>query len=78
MKFSRDVLGKEGLENLMRTGRMERRRDRGRQRTTFWEALKEQVAKNWKNDIRASEILHLARDRKHWNIMIVYVCGQGT
>ena len=78
IEFLGHVMRKEGLENLMLMGRIEGKRDRGRQRRKFLGALKEQVAKNWRNGIRASKILHITRDRKNWNIMIVNICGQGT
>ena len=46
MEFLGHVMRIEGLENLILTGRIEGRRDRGRQRRTFLGVLKEQVAKN--------------------------------
>ena len=36
------------------------------------------MTNNWRNDITTSGILHLARSRENWNIMIAKVCGQGT
>jgi len=69
---------KEGLENLVLTGKIEGNRDRGRQRKTFLGSLREQVANKWRTDIRSSEILHLARDRGRWNIMIANIVRHGT
>ena len=69
---------KEGLENLVLTGKIEGNRDRGRQRKTFLGSLREQVANKWRTNIRSSEILHLARERGRWNIMIANVVRHGT
>jgi len=73
LEFLGDVVRKEGLENLVLTGKIEGNRDRGRQRKTFLGSLREQVANKWRTDIRSSEILHLARERGRWNIMIANV-----
>jgi len=78
LEFLRHVVRKEGLENLVLTGKIEGNRDRGRQRKTFLGNLREQVANKWRTDIRSSEILHLARERSRWNIMISNFVRHGT
>jgi len=73
LEFLGHVVRKEGLENLVLTRKIEGNRYRGRQRKTFLGSLREHVANKWRTDIRSSGILHLARERDRWNIMIANV-----
>jgi len=73
LKFLGHVLRKDSLENLVLTGKIEGKRDRGRQRMTFMKTLSTQT------NIDVGEMLHLARDRRLWRIMVADVLkGYGT
>ena len=65
---------KEGLEELMLTGRVNGKRSRGRQRLTYLESLSkrmtEQVDEREKSKVTKLKILRTAKDRELWKSMV--------
>ena len=73
MEFLGHVMRKDGLENLMVTGKIEGRRSRGRQRKTYIRSLSEWTKKS------QIELLRATRHRQRWRSMIADVLpGYGT
>ena len=70
-----EILGhlwrKKGLEHQLLTGKIEGKRDRGRQKTTYKDILK--LLTSEKN---AGTLLQKADDRENCKILIVNVCNQ--
>ena len=74
---------KEGLENLVLTGKIEGSRGRGRPRETYMSSLckwmREQLPEDEKGEAAVSEVLRATKDRSLWKAMIVKALkGQGT
>lgn len=67
LSFLGHCLRKEGLEKLVLTGKIEGRRDRGRQRTTFMGSLANHVG------MTTTSIIHAAHDRKYWHHLVANV-----
>jgi hypothetical protein len=61
---------KEGLEDLFVTGKVDGRRDRGRQRMTYLSSLA-----GW-TGIPELELMRAAKDRARWRIMVANVCSR--
>ncbi|MGX9987587.1 reverse transcriptase domain-containing protein [Soonwooa purpurea] len=79
LKFLGHVMRKEGLENLILTGRIEGGRDRGKQRTTYLKGLSEWMMGRGMGDTGSQALLRASRDRGKWKAMIAYVLkGYGT
>ena len=83
LEFLHHILRKEGLENLCLTGRIEGRRARGKQRSTYLDSLvnwmKNQVSARERVKISSLSLLKTSRDRKLWKAMIAKVLtGYGT
>ena len=74
MDFLGRILGKDGPENLVLTGKIEGRRDRGGQRKTFVGSLKEYIGAG----IRRCEVLHISRNRGIWNANAANAARHGT
>ena len=80
IEFLGHVMRKEGLEELMLTGRVNGKRSRGRQRLTYLESLSkwmtEQVDETEKLQVARLKILRTAKDRELWRTMVVNVRGE--
>ena len=80
IEFLGHVMRKEGLEELMLTGRVNGKRSRGRQRLTYLESLSkwmtEQVDETEKMQVARLKILRTAKDRELWRTMVVNVRGE--
>ena len=63
---------KEGLEELFITGKIEGRRDRGRQRLTYLDSMAK-----W-TGVPREELLRMSKDRSGWKFMIANVIRHGT
>ena len=72
LEFFGHVMRKEGLEELFITGKIEGRRDRGRQRLTYLDSMAK-----W-TGVPKEELLHKSKDRDKWKFMIANVIGHGT
>ena len=71
LEFLGHLCRKKGLEHQLLTGKIEGKRDRGRQRTTYMDSLK--LLTNEKN---AGTLLQKTDDRENWKTLIVNVCNQ--
>ena len=75
-KLQLDFIGhcmrKEDLECLFLTGKINGRRDRGRQRTTYLQSIAA-----W-TGVDNIELLRLAKNRMDWHSMVAHVTGYGT
>ena len=69
LQFLGHVLREEGLENLCLTGKIEGRRDRGRQREKYMDGLKRATG----GERSAVELIQMARRREDWKSMIANV-----
>ena len=80
IEFLGHVMRKEGLEELMQTGRVNGNRSRGRRRLTYLESLSkwmtEQVDETEKMQVARLKILRTAKDRELWRTMVVNVHGE--
>ncbi len=72
LEFFGHVMRKEGLEELFITGKIEGRRDRGRQRLTYLDSMAK-----WTGGPKV-ELLRMSKDRDNWRFMIANVIGHGT
>ena len=63
MTFLGHVMWRKGMENISLTGKVEDKRTRGRQRTTYLSNIKE-----WTN---GNELIQACQDREVWRSMIV-------
>ena len=68
-KFLGHAMRKEGLEQLSLTGKIQGKRAKGRQRTTFMMAWKEQMGQ----DQSKARLLQLTLDRDSWRHMVANV-----
>lgn len=60
LSFLGHVLRKDGLENVVITGRVPGKRSRGRQRATYMTSIGQYL------ELRPNDIIQLARDRQRW------------
>jgi hypothetical protein len=74
LEFFGHIMRKEGLENLVTTGKIEGRRARGRQRQTYTGSLAEEVGK----EMTVEELIHNTRERERWKSIVANVAIQGT
>ena len=72
-RFFGHVIRRDGLENLVATGRIDGKRAPGRQRTKILDDLTK-----WLGQKRNSETIRAARDRDEWKLMIANASKQGT
>ena len=63
---------RKGLEELFITGKIEGRRDRGRQRLTYLDSMAK-----W-TGVPREELLRMSKDRSGWNFMIANDIRHGT
>ena len=70
LEFFGHAMRKEGLEDLFVTGKVEGRRDRGRQRMTYLSSLA-----GW-TGVPELELIRAAKDRTRWKIMVANVCSR--
>ena len=77
LKFLGHILRKEGLENLCLAGRIEGRRARRKQRSTYLDSMvswmKNQVSARERVKISSLNLLKTSGDRKLWKTMIAKV-----
>ena len=71
LEFLGHVLRKDELEKLVFCGKIEGKRSRGRQRTSFSDSLRDMIPNTSK-----TELIRLADDRERWRVMIVDVCSR--
>ena len=72
-KFVGHIIRKDGLEKLVLSGKIEGKRDRGRQRITYMNVLSSWAKKS------TGELFHLADDKQKWKNMVADVLeGYGT
>ena len=71
--FIGHILRRKGLEHLVITGKMERRRGRGRQREQMIDSLAA-----WMDIDKRASAISAAKDRAVWKDMIANALGQGT
>ena len=73
LEFFGHVMRKEEIENLVVTGKINGKRDRGRQRVTFVKSLS-----NWMNT-PSTKIIQTSKNRVDWKIMVTNaLSGHGT
>ncbi|GFO37552.1 retrovirus-related pol polyprotein line-1 [Plakobranchus ocellatus] len=72
-KFVGHIMRREGLENLVTTGRMEGKKSRGRQREKMLDGMT-----SWMGTKRVTDALSESWDRESWKDMIAKSKGQGT
>ncbi|GFR63281.1 endonuclease-reverse transcriptase [Elysia marginata] len=72
-KFVGHIMRREGLENLITTGRMEGKKSRGRQREKMLDGMT-----SWMGTKRVTDALSEAWDRESWKDTIANAKGQGT
>ena len=77
LEFLGHIMRKEKLENLTVTGKIEGKRSRGRQRSTFMESLSswvtKQVPARKKTQMNKQALLSSIKDRGRWRSLIAYV-----
>ena len=71
--FVSHILRRKGLEHLVITGKMERRRGRGRQREQMIDSLAA-----WMDIDKTASAISAAKDRAVWKDVIANALGQGT
>ena len=71
MKFFGHINRKNGLEKLMLCGKIDGKKNRGRQRITFTNSLNKHTTNNTMSN---TELIRMTNNRKDWNAMIVDVC----
>ena len=71
--FIGHILRKEKLENIVTTGKINGRKDRGRQREKMLDSLTK-----WHGRKSTPELIACTRDRKSWINMAANRCQQGT
>ena len=71
LEFFGHLCRKKGLEHQLLTEKIEGKRVRGRQRTTYLDSLKQLT-----NEKDTRTLLQKADDRESWKKLIVYVCDQ--
>ncbi|GFR99125.1 hypothetical protein ElyMa_001036500 [Elysia marginata] len=71
--FVGHIMRREGLENLLTTGKLEGGRGKGRQREKMLDGLT-----SWMKAERVMELLLATRDRDVWKDMIANAMEQGT
>ena len=67
------ICRKNGIEKQMLCGKIESRRSRGRQRTTYIESLNKYTTRN---SISIAELIRRTNDREAWRAMVVDVCSR--
>ena len=76
LEFLGHIMREEKLEDLTVTGKMEGKRSRGRQRSTFMEGLSSWLAKQVparrKTQITKQALLSTTKDRERWRSPIAY------
>ena len=73
MTFLGHVMRKKGIENLSLTGKVEGKKARGRQRTTYLCNMKD-----WTNRTNGNELIQTCQDREVWRSMIVNALTHDT
>jgi hypothetical protein len=71
--FFGHIIRKEKIEQLVITGKISGRRDRGRQREKIFDGLS-----NWLGERSITEMINKAGDRNGWRCMTANVCILGT
>ncbi|GFS22738.1 endonuclease-reverse transcriptase [Elysia marginata] len=72
-QLSFDLLAIQKRERLALTGRVQGKRDRGRQRVTFLHSLNQGVIQGTRSK---TEFLRLADNREEWRLMTADVCNR--
>ena len=83
LEFLGHVIRKEGLEEIITTGKIEGKRGRGRPRLNYTVSLcrwmQAQVPEDWKENVAVQKVLKSCKDRVLWKSMVTYVLrGHGT
>ena len=73
LAFVGHIYRKDDLERLALTGRVQGKRDRGRQRVTLLHSLNQGVTQGTRSK---TEFLRLADDREEWKLMTADVCNR--
>ena len=71
--FFGHVMRREGLEHFLTTGKLNRKRSKGRQREKMLDSLK-----SWLGTGRVTDMMSAARDRNVWKDMIANAMRPGT
>ena len=71
--FFGHVMRREGLEHFLTTGKLDKKRSKGRQRVKMLDSLK-----SWLGAGRVTDIMSAARDRDVWKDMIANAMKPGT
>ena len=74
LAFLGHVLRRQGLENLVVTGRIEGRRARGRQRLKYLDSLCDTL----KDKVSPTQLIRASEDRGLWQRMVANVVDDGT
>ena len=74
MEFLGHITRRDGLGNLVLTGKIEGRRERRRQRKAFLGSLKDYMGAG----IRMCKVLHISRSREFWSIKVTNTARHGT
>ncbi|GFS03874.1 endonuclease-reverse transcriptase [Elysia marginata] len=73
LSFVGHIYREDDLERLTLTGRVQGKRDRGRQRVTFSHSLNQGVTQGTRSK---NEFLRLADNREEWRLMTADVCNR--
>lgn len=71
LKFLGHISRKDEIEKQMLSGKIEGRRSRGRQRTTYIDSLNNYATKK---SISNTELIRMTTEREVWRAMVVDVC----
>ena len=77
MRFLGHLMRKDGLENLVLTGKIEGKRSRGRQWSLCMANLNEWIGDRG-DKYQEVALFKKARDRELWKSMITHIIGYGT
>ena len=83
LEFLGHVMRKEGIEEILTSGKIEGKKGRGRPRFTFLGSLgkwmQAQVPEDQKDSFTVQKVLKTCKDRDLWKFMVTYVLkGHGT
>jgi len=73
LKFLGHIIRKGCLEHLVLSGKINGKKDKGRQRIKYLENMNLWIEKQGYEQI---DFLHAALDRKNWRIMLANVCNR--
>ena len=73
LEFLRHIIRRDGIEKSALAGKIEGKRQRGRQRTTYLQSIKNCCSNG---EMDTTKLIRSADDRKKWKSMIADVCNR--